>query len=304
MILRNRAATVLGLAALLLPACAADPDSSQEPDTSAEPTSDAPGTPVEVDLVEGMYDVGGHRLFMSCSGPRPEGSPTVVYLHGWINSSAIMPHVNGDYIRDHLTDMRVCLYDRRNVGKSETVDAVQTHADMLRDMERVLEAGGEEPPYLLMAASFGGLLAYSYLNHHPDQVVGMVLLDTMYPDELKLDRYVKRRYRFVHFAEEDACCSLERNAHYDMIRDLQRFIGKEPDVPVTYLASAQEPPNQNDYGSPEFDARVLEARAAYVDRFSPGRLIELDSPHFMEPVVPREIAEAVREVAALAARDQ
>ena len=38
----------------------------------------------------------------------------------------------------------------------------------------------------------------------------------------------------------DACCTLERNAHYYMIRDLQRFIGKEPDVPVTYLASAQE----------------------------------------------------------------
>lgn len=249
-----------------------------------------------------MYDVGGHRLFMSCSGPRSEGSPTVVYLHGWIDNSAIMPHVNGDYIRDHLTDMRVCLYDRRNVGRSETVDAVQTHADMLRDMERVLEAGGEEPPYLLMAASFGGLLAYSYLNHHPDQVVGLVLLDTMYPDELKLDRYVKRRYRFVHYAEEDACCSLERNAHYDMIRDLQRFVGKEPAVPVIYLASAQEPPDQNDYGSPEFDARVLDARAAFVDRFSPGRLVELDSPHFMEPVVPREIADAVREVAALAAR--
>ena len=153
-----------------------------------------------------LYDVGGHKLYMSCAGT---GSPTVVYLHGWVDHSYI-PHLNALKIRDLLSDdYRVCLYDRRNVGSSETVDAVQTPADMLSDMENVLRAGGAEPPYILMAASFGGLPAYSFLLHHPDEVAGMVFIDAMFPDELALDQYLPPQYTFRHYGPEDACCSLE-----------------------------------------------------------------------------------------------
>ena len=55
-------------------------------------------------------------------------------------------------------------------------------------------------------------------------------------------------------------------------------------------------PDENDFESPEYDARILEAQAAFVDRFSPGILRWVDAPHFMEPVVPDVIADAVREV--------
>ena len=57
---------------------------------------------------------------------------------------------------------------------------------------------------------------------------------------------------------------------------------------------------QADYESPKYNARILDAQAAYVDRFSPGILHWVDAPHFMEPVVPDVIAGAVREVAGLA----
>ena len=302
---------VLAISACLMLAAACVSPGNQSPGQSAQPSSprvssSSPAAPevddsspaiTGVDVVERMYDVGGHKLFMSCAG---SGSPTVVYLHGWINDAWISPHANGEHIRRHLTDHRVCLYDRRNVGSSQTVDAVQTHQDMLRDMERVLVAGDVDPPYILMAASFGGLLAYSYLNHHPDDVVGMVLIDAMFPDELALDRYLPQRYRFVAYAKEDSCCSLERIPQHPMVRDLQRYIGEEPDIPVIYLASKLEPRDVNDYGSPEYDRRVLTAQADYVDRFSPGKVRWVDAPHFMEPVVPDEIADAVREVATMA----
>ena len=244
-----------------------------------------------------FYDVGGHKLYMSCAGT---GSPTVVYLHGWVDHSYI-PHLNALKIRDLLSDdYRVCLYDRRNVGSSETVDAVQTPADMLSDMENVLRAGGAEPPYILMAASFGGLPAYSFLNHHPDEVAGMVFIDAMFPDELALDQYLPPQYTFRHYAQKDACCSPERISQFDLVRGLQRYIDHEPDVPLVYLASRQEPRNENDYGAPEYDARVLDYLAAFVNRFAPGKLLWVDAPHFMEAAVPGQIARAVREVDHLA----
>jgi pimeloyl-ACP methyl ester carboxylesterase len=245
-----------------------------------------------------MYDVGGHELYMSCSG---DGPVTVVYVHGWTNDPTYLPHDSALGISELLDDdFRVCLYDRRNVGSSETVDAVQTPEDMLHDMEAVLEAGGVEPPVILLAASFGGLVASSYLAAHPDDVSGMVLLDTMFPDELRLDRFIPREFRFVYYHRDDKCCTLERISQFALIQSLQPDIGREPDIPVIYLASQQNPRTENPYESPEYDARILDAQAAYVDRFSPGILRWVDAPHFMEPVIPNVIADAVREVDELA----
>ena len=245
-----------------------------------------------------MYDVGGHKLYMSCAG---DGPVTVVYVHGWVNDTGYVPHNSAKGISDLLDDdFQVCLYDRRNVGSSETVDAVQTPKDMLQDMEGVLAAGGVDPPYILMAASFGGLVASSYLGAHPEDVVGMVLIDTMFPDELRLDRFLAREYRFVYYNRDDKCCTVERISQFALISSLQRDIGKEPEIPVIYLASEQEPRNQNDFESPAYDAHILDAQKAYVDRFSPGILQWVDAPHFMEPAVPDVIADAVREVNHLA----
>jgi pimeloyl-ACP methyl ester carboxylesterase len=267
---------------------AARASGSQETATASVPTT------------SDLYDVGGHRLYMECSG---EGAVTVVFVHGWVNDAGFVPHAHTSGVTSRLVDdYRVCAYDRRNVGSSETVDAVQTPADVVHDMERVLAAGRVEPPYILWAGSFGGLVATAYLERHPADVVGMVLVDSMFPDELRLDPFLPERYRFRHFTEEDKCCTLERISQYDLIRSLQKGIGEEPDIPVVYLASEQEPRDQNDFESPRYDARILGAQAAYVDRFAPGILRWVDAPHWMEPVVPDVVADAVREVDALRQR--
>ncbi|MCP3420438.1 alpha/beta fold hydrolase [Nocardioides pinisoli] len=272
--------------------------SRSTPSTSESSASDAP--PTSAPATSDMYDVGGHDLYMTCSG---EGPVTVVFIHGWVNDPGFVPHAYTEGVASFLVDdYRVCAYDRRNVGSSETVDAVQTRADMVRDMERVLAAGRVRPPYILWAGSFGGLVAAAYLEDHPDDVVGMVLVDSMFPDELRLDPLLPKRFRFLHFTEEDTCCTVERISQYDLIRSLQDGIGEEPDIPVVYLASEQEPRDQNDFESPRYDARILDAQAAYVDRFSPGILRWVDAPHWMEPVVPEVIADAVREVDALRGR--
>ena len=70
---------------------------------------------------------------------------------------------------------------------------------------------------------------------------------------------------------------------------------RTPD-PGTYLASTQEGYDDNDYGIPEYDRRIVKLQATYVHRFSPGRRIEVDAPHYMEPVIPDQIAQEVRRV--------
>ncbi|GAA5200288.1 alpha/beta hydrolase [Microbacterium jejuense] len=250
------------------------------------------GTPHDSRLI----DVDGHGLYLDCKG---SGSPTVVYVHGWTDKRTHVPHEGAEAIQTLLADdHRVCLYDRRNVGSSETVDAAQTPDDMLHDMEGVLANGGVEPPYILMAASFGGLLAYSFLNHHPDQVSGVVFLDAFFPDELALDAYLPADKTFQHFQDDDMCCTLERINEYALIDGLQQYIGHEPAIPMIYLAAAQGPRGGWNPKSPDYSPHFTEAQQAFVDRFSPGELRWVDAPHFMEPEIPDVIAQAVRDVAA------
>ena len=264
------------------------------PPATSSPTTAAPATTTVPDVIDGMFDVGGHELYLHCEGT---GSPTILYLHGAIWTPDVRPVSNARDIQDRIADTnRFCAYDRRNVGRSETVDEVQTPEELMGDLEALLDVAGIEPPYVLLGASFGGLPAYVYANTHPDDVVGMVLLDSMFPDELSLDPLFPPEERYEAFDEEDETATLERISHYDMQMAAQPYIGREPDVPVIYLASEQEPWNEQDFGIPEYDAVILDVLAGFVERFSPGELRWVDSPHFMEPVVPDEIAEALRTV--------
>lgn len=266
---------------------------------SAAPVSPAPAaSPEPADaVIEGKFDIGGHSLYLNCRGT---GSPTIISLHGWVERTGMDPHTHSLGIQQRLKDeYRVCVYDRRNVAHSDAVDEVQDATDVMNDLRGLLAAADVEPPYVLLGGSFGGLLAYVYANTYPDDVVGMVLLDALFPDEAQLDHLLKPEDRMEAWAAADAA-SLERIVQLDVYEQAARFIGNEPAIPVIYLASLQEPWNINDYGVPEYDEKILDLQAAYVDRFSPGKLVWVDAPHFMEPAIPDQIAEALREVIELA----
>jgi pimeloyl-ACP methyl ester carboxylesterase len=141
--------------------------------------------------IDAMFDVGGHKLHLSCQG---SGSPTVVYLHGHSqkpgdasgSSAGVLPSlVSG---KGH----RFCGYDRANTGSSDKVPGPLTGKTTLADLHRLLQAAQIKPPYVLLGASFGGLFAYMYAVTYPKEVAGMVLLDASFPEELDLERFFPR----------------------------------------------------------------------------------------------------------------
>jgi pimeloyl-ACP methyl ester carboxylesterase len=138
--------------------------------------------PVEQgETVEGLVDVDGHDIYARCSGT---GSPTVVYFTGWapdpskLGVSAIraIEAVDGG-------EHRICSYERRNTGRSETVKGTQTPENIVADVDGVLNAMGENGPFVLLGASFGGLVAGAYAVAHPDRTAGILLLDSSIPDD-------------------------------------------------------------------------------------------------------------------------
>jgi len=255
-------------------------------------TSPAPMPPTDDQTLEELVKVDGVDLFVRCAGA---GEPTVVFLHG--ADPELEPTTYSRGIEQGLTDEhRFCVYDRRNVGRSQSVPAPQQPEDMVSDLDGVLQAVEEEGPYVLLGASFGGLLAYAYAGTHPGKVAGIVALDSMFPDELPLERFVPRKDRYVAYVESDEAgiTSKERIAHYKMLVYANRHLPSEPGIPLTYLASSVEP--RNTLGVPAYDDRIHEVLEDFVDRFEPGTLMWVDAPHFMEQAIPGLIAEEVRDL--------
>src|SRR4051812_15456432 len=118
-----------------------------------------------------LIDVGGHRLHLNCTG---SGSPTVVLQPGAGEMSSNMGWIAPAVARN----TRVCVYDRAGRGWSEPADTPQDGAQIATDLHTLLQRGHVPGPYVLAGHSFGGLYVLTYAAHYPDDVAGMVLVDS------------------------------------------------------------------------------------------------------------------------------
>src|SRR3954468_19982866 len=118
-----------------------------------------------------LYDVGGHRLHMSCTGT---GSPTVVLASGTGEFSQSWARVTPTI----ASTTRVCAYDRAGQGWSDNASHPQDSRAIATDLYALLNAAGEHGPYVLVGHSLGGIYAMTFAAHYPGDVAGMVLLDS------------------------------------------------------------------------------------------------------------------------------
>jgi pimeloyl-ACP methyl ester carboxylesterase len=121
-----------------------------------------------------LIDVGGHRLHLSCTGA---GTPTVVLEPGGGEMSSSLGWIAPAVARN----TRVCVYDRAGRGWSEPANTAQDGAQIATDLHTLLERGHVPGPYVLAGHSFGGLYVLTFAARYPDEVAGMVLVDSTAP---------------------------------------------------------------------------------------------------------------------------
>lgn len=280
----------IATAAPRTPATTATATADATATAAAAAASPTPRIALPVDpgsTVEGLVDVNGHDIYARCAG---DGSPTVVYFTGWAPDRTKR---GVDIARGIETSLgpavRVCSYERRNTGRSETVDGTQSPKDVIADVDGFLAALGEDGPFMLLGASFGGLVASAYAVAHPEQVAGVVLLDA----STGVDYDIDEMHGFPGPCQEanrhvDAQDSLEKLDNCSLAKWIHDRRHRDPDVPLLYLAAE----DSADRGS-EADDRT---RIAWVKSWSPGTWRVVSAPHWMDEADVGLVADAVREV--------
>ena len=132
--------------------------------------ADAAAYPLQGQLI----DVGGHRLYLNCAG---SGSPTVVLEPGAGLMSSDLAWIAPAVARD----TRVCVYDRAGRGWSDPATTRQDGAQIAADLHTLLQRGNVPGPYVLAGHSFGGLYALTFAARYPEDVAGLVLVDSTAP---------------------------------------------------------------------------------------------------------------------------
>ena len=71
------------------------------------------------------------------------------------------------------------------VVKDENEALDLTQETFVRELHTVLTNGNGPGPYVLVGASFGGLLISAYTAHHPADVAGLVFIDAVGPASIR-----------------------------------------------------------------------------------------------------------------------
>jgi pimeloyl-ACP methyl ester carboxylesterase len=162
----------------------------------------ATASPVATGDFSGLVDIGGRKLYLECRG---QGSPTVILEAGafaradvWSRDNLHPAGARTMVLPGVAAFTRVCAYDRPGTmgdvnpdldpngppffpGRSDPVPQPRTTRDTVADLYALLRAADIRGPYFLVGHSAGGLMR-RYASMYPDEVVGMVLLDSTHED--------------------------------------------------------------------------------------------------------------------------
>ena len=140
-----------------------------------------------VDDTQGLVSIGTHSLYVRAAGPvRSPGTPAVIGIAGLGDSS-----VSWTAVLRHVSAFARCyIYDRTGLGNSELpsnfTSESKSYVNIARELRLLLNAADIKPPYLIVMHSMAGIPGREFLNLYPEDVAGLVFLDTVTEENHKI----------------------------------------------------------------------------------------------------------------------
>lgn len=185
--------------------------------------------------------VGDHALDVVTGG---HGGPAIVFEAGLADSLDVwlpMWHAMAQFAT-------VIAYSRAGFGRSEAGVSDHSVPSAVTDLHELLQHVGVPGPYILVARSYGSLIARLYVSRYPADVVGLVLVDGTHEQQVQrfgaLDASYPRAFQayfdsvLARMPASPAAAETRETVH---IQAAGRLSGLTPlpDMPLAVLTSMQ-----------------------------------------------------------------
>ena len=244
---------------------------------------------------DALVDIGGRRLHVSCAGT---GSPTVILEAGMGDSASTWKSIQPAV----AAVTRVCAYDRARRGTSDPDPGpgFRTARAVVDDLGRLLREASIAGPYVLVGHSFGGAYIRSYASRFPQDIVGMVLVDSTH--ESQYAGFASTGYVLPPMPADQ---NPERT---DVVAALAEIAQEKwrADIPLVVLThgrpiAAQAFPNVTPEQAARIESLWLDLQRELAGRSARGRLvIAAKSGHYVHHEEPGLVIQAIRDVVAAA----
>jgi pimeloyl-ACP methyl ester carboxylesterase len=176
-------------------------------------------------------DIGGRSLNIYCSGA---GGPVVILDTG----GSAPGYENLLFQRRVAQFTRACWFDRAGLGWSDPSPLEQTSAAIAEDLQALLHAAGEAPPYVLVGASFSGFNVRVFAGKYPSEVAGVVLVDSAHEDQYGHEPQVTLApvNRLPKQIRNLLCAGVPLAARVGLVRFLLQRSGPRRDAPAGFTA--------------------------------------------------------------------
>ena len=232
-------------------------------------------------------DIGGFRLRAYTTG---QGSPTVVFdgglgerLETW---NWVWPEIG--------KSTRICVYDRAGLGLSEPGPLPRTSERIVQELRTLLEQSAIAPPYILVGHSSGGLNMRLFAALHPEEVVGLVLVDPTPVDFPALDRKLQTEEVRIRRETHLALARPANRHEFDAVEqsaDQVRNQPLSPGLPVIVVSSTR--PEE----AVEFRRSWMGMQIDLAERLSATRhIVSQESGHYIQFDEPELVIEAIHEM--------
>ncbi len=124
-----------------------------------------------------LVDIGGRRIQLDCRG---RGTPTVVFEAGRDLKGSLSWYLVHD---DVAAFTRACAYSRAGILWSDPKSSRPTARGAADDLHAALSKAGERGPFVLAGHSAGGPGILVYTKYYPEEVGGLVFVDSSHPQQ-------------------------------------------------------------------------------------------------------------------------
>lgn len=250
------------------------------------------------ELPSRLIDVGGRRLNVVEVG---SGDVTVVLESGIGDNHRVWRQV-----QENLSGYaRVVSYDRAGLGLSDVSEDERSPADLARDLQDLLEAGGYAPPLVMVGHHAGAFVVLAYEMVNKGDVAGIVLLDPAHVEEddrlravdaPSWEQYVDRKRTF--FSAVSPAAASEFEAYVDALEEPAIIEGDWPsDIPVVVLSGQNRIETPRWVGETVEGLRVKEELHHLLAKELGGKLVpSTRSGGYIHMEDPDLVIEAVKEI--------